>query len=164
MVRISLRDVSLMALIISYFTQYGGQLFALMASASIVAKAPPRSFAMFEGEYGYDSSAFWDLVPTVTAALFVVALVANWKTSRRNFLLFAAAMFIIGAILAMVWLMPEFAEMQAVGFRDMVDPKLQVRAARWLRLDWSIWAFGMITGSALLFAIARPNSNHGPND
>ena len=160
--RSNVRDISLMALIISYFTQYGGQLFALMASATIVAKAPPRSFAMFEGEYGYNSSAFWDLVPTVTAVLFVLALIANWRTTRRNLLVFAAIMFVIGAVLAIFWLMPEFAQMQAIGFSDNVDPQLQARAAKWLKLDWSIWTFGMFSGLPLVVALARPATGTQP--
>jgi hypothetical protein len=145
-----------MALIASYFMQYGGQLFALVVSASTVAKAPPRSFAMFEGEYGYDSSAFWDTVPTITAILFVVSLVANWRTGRRNLLVLAAAMFVVGAILAIFLLMPEFAELQAIPFRDVVDPALQRRAAKWLALDWAVWSLGAISGLALLVALARP--------
>ena len=149
-------NLSLMALIVSYFMQYGGQLFALVVSASTVAKAPPRSFAMYQGEYGYDSSAFWDTVPTITAILFVIGLVANWRTSRRNLLLFAAAMFVVGAILATFLLMPEFAELQAIPFSDVVDPDLQRRAARWLSLDWAVWSLGAISGIALLFALARP--------
>ena len=149
-------NLSLMALIASYFMQYGGQLFALVASASIVAKAPPRSFAMFQGEYGYDSSAFWDTVPTITAILFVVGLIANWRTSRRNLLLLAAAMFVVGAVLAIFMLMPEFAELKAIPFRDAVDLDLQGRAARWLALDWAVWFLGTISGVALLMALARP--------
>ena len=149
-------NLSLMALIASYFIQYGGQLFALVVSANTVAKAPPRSFAMWQGEYGYDSSAFWDTVPTITAILFVVSLIANWRTIRRNLVLFAAAMFVVGAILAMFLLMPEFAELQAIPFSDTVDAELQKRASRWLMLDWGVWSLGAISGIALLVALARP--------
>ena len=77
-------NLSLMALIASYFMQYGGQLFALVVIASTVAKAPPRSFAMWQGEYGYDSSAFLDAIPTITAVLFVVSLIANWRRHDMN--------------------------------------------------------------------------------
>lgn len=156
-------NLSLMALIASYFMQYGGQLFALVVSASTVAKAPPRSFAMWQGEYGYDSSAFWDAIPTITAVLFVVSLIANWRTSRRNLVLLAAAMFVVGAVLAMFLLMPEFAALQAIPFSDAVDPELQRRAARWLTLDWAVWLLGAVSGIPLLVALARPTTAKEPH-
>lgn len=145
-----------MALVASCFMQFGAQLFALVVVAGTVAAAPPRSFAMFAGEYGYNSSAFWDTVPTITAILFVIALVANWKTRRRNLLLFALTMFVIGGIIAGLLLEPMFAEMKALGFRDEVDPVLQSRAATWYALDWMVWGIGSSAGVALLLALIRP--------
>ena len=55
---LNLPNVTLMALVASCFIQIGAQLFALVVVASTVSEAPPRSFAMFQGEYGYNSSAF----------------------------------------------------------------------------------------------------------
>ena len=58
MKELNLSNVTLMAAVASCFIQFGAQLFALVVVASTVAEAPPRSFAMFRGEYGYNSSIF----------------------------------------------------------------------------------------------------------
>jgi len=88
--------------------------------------------------------------------LFVIALVANWKTSRRKLLLFALALFVIAGLVAGLYLEPVFDEMKAIGFRDEVDPVLQRRAARWYALDWAVWALGAVAGVTLLVALIRP--------
>ena len=153
------RNVTLMAAAASCFIQIGAQLFAISVIARTVAQAPPRSFAIFEGTYGYDSSRFWDTVPPITALLLVTALVTNWKTQRRNLLLIAIAIFVLGAVVAGVFLEPTFAEMIAVGYSDAVDPALQRRAANWYALDWAVWMFSLFAGGALLAALVRPVAN-----
>ena len=88
--------------------------------------------------------------------LFVIALVANWKTPRRKLLLFALTLFVIGGLVAGLYLEPVFDEMKAIGFRDAVDPVLQSRAARWYALDRAVWALGAVAGVILLLALIRP--------
>jgi hypothetical protein len=127
--------------------------------ARVVQSAPPRSFAILEGPYSYDSSAFWQTVPPITTVLFLVALIANWKTDRRKLLLGAFTLFVIGGVVAGVYLEPMFAKMIAVGYRDVVDPDLQARAATWYALDWGVWVLGLAAGIALLCALARPATN-----
>ena len=158
MKELDLRNLTLMALVASGLMQIGAQLYALSVVASTVTAAPPRSFAMLQGKYGYDSSAFWSTVPTITFVLFVIALVANWKTPRRKLLLLALTLFVIGGLVAGLYLEPLFDEMKAIGFRDEVDPALQSRAARWYALDWSVWGLGAVAGVTLLLALIRPDT------
>ena len=153
---LNVRNLTLMALVFCCLMQIGAQLFAVSVVASTVSAAPPRSFAMLQGKYGYNSSAFWNTVPMITAVLFVIALIANWKTARRNLLLLALMLFVIGALVAGLYLEPVFDEMKAIGFRDEVDPVLQRRAARWYALDWAVWAPGAVAGVTLLVALIRP--------
>jgi hypothetical protein len=151
-----LPNVTLIALIVSCFIQVGAQLFAVSIIARTVTSAPPRSFAIFEGEYGYDSTAFWQTVPPITAVLFLVALVANWQTDRRKLLLGAFTLFLLGGAVAGFYLEPVFAEIMAIGYRDVVDPELQARAATWSAFDWGVWVVALLAGIALLVALARP--------
>ena len=152
------RNVTLMAAAASCFIQIGAQLFAVSVIVRTVVQAPPRSFAIFEGAYGYDSSSFWNTVPPITALLLVIALATNWQTQRRNLLLIALAVFVLGGVVAGVFLEPTFAEMIAVGYRDAIDPALQRRAANWYVLDWVVWTFSLFAGGALLAALVRPAS------
>jgi hypothetical protein len=150
------RNLTLMALITSCFLQAGGGLFAISMLVSTIIEAPPRSFAILEGEYGYDSSAFWETLPPITAILFVVALIANWKTTRRWLVAGAFALFILGGLLAGMLLEPEFAKITEGGYRDLVDPELQSRARSWYALDWTVWSVTLMAGLTLLVALARP--------
>ncbi len=156
MKELNLPNITLIASVAGCFTQIGAQLYALVVLAGTIVAAPPRSFAILQGEYGYDSSAFWDTSPPIVFALFIIALVANWKTQRRNLMLFALTIFVVQALLMMFLVEPDFTEMKAMGFRDEVDPVLQSRAARWYALDWLGWAIGAIGGVALLLALIRP--------
>ena len=156
MKELNLRNVTLMALVASCFIQIGAQLFALIVVAGTVSEAPPRSFAMFQGEYGYNSSAFWSTVPNITSVLFIVALITNWKTRRRNLLLLALTLFIAAALAANLILEPIFDEMKTMGYRDEVDPVMQSRAANWYALDWAVWGMAFGAGLALLLALIRP--------
>jgi len=154
-----LPDITLIALIVSCFLQIGAQLFAVSMIARVVQSAPPRSFAILEGEYRYDSGTFWQIVPPITTVFFLVALAANWKTDRRKLLLGAFILFLIGGAAAGLYLEPMFARLITVGYRDVVDPDLQARAATWYGLDWGVWVLGLIAGLALLTALARPVTN-----
>ncbi|MEJ7847393.1 MAG: hypothetical protein WKF92_04800 [Pyrinomonadaceae bacterium] len=153
---LNIPNVTLMAVAASCLIQIGAQLFALVVVAGTVAEAPPRSFAMFAGEYGYNSSAFWSTVPPVTAVLFIIALVANWKTQRRELLLFALTMFVLGGIVAGLLVEPMFDEMKAIGYSDKIDPILQSRAAKWYALDWMLWSIAASAGVALLLSLVCP--------
>jgi hypothetical protein len=156
---LNIRTIALMALIVSCFAQIGAQLFALSVVADTLAQAPPRSFAILEGQYRYDSSAFWGTVPPITGLLYILALVANWKTRRRMLLLASFALFVIGGVVAGLLLEPEFASISAAGYSDTIDPALQSRAARWLAFDWAVWGISLAAGIVLLLALARPISS-----
>ena len=156
MKELNLSNATLMAAVASCFIQFGAQLFALIVVAGTVAEAPPRSFAMFQGEYGYNSSIFWNMVPPITFVLLIIALVMNWKTRRRNLLLLALTMFIVAGLMAGFLLEPIFDEMKATGYRDEIDPILQSRAATWYALDWAVWSLGFVAGLSLLLALIRP--------
>ena len=153
---LSVKNLTLMAVAAACLVQVGAQLFALSVVASTVSAAPPRSFAILQGDYRYDSSGFWSTVPPITAVLFVTALISNWRTSRRNLLLVALMLFVVGGLVAGFYLEPTFDEIRKIGFRDEIDPVLQTRAARWYATDWVVWVIGATAGVCLLLALIRP--------
>ena len=153
---LNVRNLTLMAVITSCFLQVGGGLFAISILVSTITEAPPRSFAILEGAYGYDSSAFWETLPPITGILLVIALIANWKTSRRWLIAAAIALFILGGLLAGMLLEPEFARITEGGYRETIDAELQRRAHSFYALDWAVWSVTLMAGLALLLALARP--------
>jgi hypothetical protein len=152
----TIRNVSLIAAIASCFVQIGAQLFAIVVIVRTTIAAPPRSFAMFQGEYGYDSGVFWETVPPLTLVLLITAIIANWRTTRRGLLLAALALFVIGSVVAGVVVEPGFDKLMAVGYSDAVDASLQSQAASLYAYDWGLWLISLTAGLALLFALARP--------
>ena len=153
---VNFRNASLLAVVASCFLQLGAQLFAISVVVGTLTAAPPRSFAILEGAYRYDSSAFWNVVPMITGLLFLIAVIANWRTSRRWLLVTAFGLFILAGVLAGALLEPEFARLTAAGYRDAVDPVLQGQAARFYALDWGVWSVGLAAGLLLLIALMRP--------
>ena len=152
----NLKNVTLIAVTASCLLQVGAQLFAVSIVASTVSAAPPRSFAMLQGEYGYNSSSFWDVVPPITFLLFIIALITNWKTQRKKLIFLALIIFIIAGLLAGILLEPFFADILKVGYSDRVDTILQAQAKRWYIYDWMVWTLGLLAGLTLLVALARP--------
>lgn len=156
MKELGLRNITLMAAVAGSLIQLGAQLFAVSMVASTLSAAPPRSLAILEGAYRYDSEAFWQTVPLITFLLLVIAVVANWKTPRRKFLLFALTLFVSGGLLAGIFVEPMFDDIKAVGYRDEIDPLLQSRAMTWYALDWAMWGIGAVGGASLLLALVQP--------
>lgn len=161
MKELNLKNITLLALVVSCHLQVGAQLFAIAVVVNTLAAAPPRSFAMLQGEYGYNSGAFWDTVPMITFLLFIVAMVTNWKTKRRKLILLALSLFIIAGVVAGFFVEPIFADMIKSGYRDHVDPVLQTQAKSWYMFDWMVWVLGLLAGLILLVALLRPISNAG---
>ena len=157
-----LSNVTLIALAASYFTQIGAGVFALTVIGRVVRAAPPRSLAMLQGQYRYDSSAFWQVVPAITGVLFLLAIAANWKTRRRGLMLGALALFAISGVTTVVFVQALFAEVVASGYRDAVDPALQALAARWYAWDWGIRCIDAAAGLALLVALTRTVGDSAP--
>lgn len=156
MKELNLKNITLIALVACCLLQVGAQLFALSVVASTLAQAPPRSFAMLNGEYGYNSSAFWNTVPMITFLLFIITLVTNWKSQRRKLILFALILFIIAGLVAGFFVEPIFADIIKRGYSDHVDPILQTQAKRWYVFDWMVWVLGLFAGLTLLIALIRP--------
>ena len=51
----TLPNLSLIPAVVGALLQAGAQLFAITVIVGTVTEAPPRSLAMYAGDYGYDS-------------------------------------------------------------------------------------------------------------
>ena len=153
------KDLSLIACAASSLVQVGAQLFAILVIVRTLIAAPPRSFAMLQGDYGYDSSIFWNTVPMITLVAMLVALVANWKTTRRGLMLLALGLSIVGSIVAGLVVESGFGELLSVGYRDAVDAGIKSQADTLYLYDWGLWGLSLGAGLCLLLALARPAVN-----
>ena len=151
-----LPNLSLGLATIGALLQAGAQLFAVAVIVGTVTQAPPRSLAIYNGEYGYDSGPFWEVVPAITLLLLLVALIANWRTARRRLVISAFGLFVLAGLFAAFVTGPLQAELISAGFADSVDPTLAALAARWHALDWASWALTLVPGVLLVSAMFVP--------
>lgn len=152
----TLANLFLIPAVIGALLQAGAQLFAITVVVGTVTAAPPRSLAMYAGEYGYNSGPFWNVMPTVTFALLLLALAGNWRTPRRRLLVAALALFIAAGLFTVFVMGPVQADVVGVGYSDTVDEGLRIQAARWHMLDWASWALALSTGVVLVASLAIP--------
>ena len=146
-------NLSLIPAAVGALLQAGAQLFAIAVIVGTVTEAPPRSLAVYAGEYGYNSSPFWEMMPTVTLGLLLIALVGNWRT-RRRLVLAAVALFIAAGLFTVFVMGPVQEAVVRVGYSDAVDEALRAQAARWHMLDWVSWALTLSVGVVLAAALA----------
>ena len=146
-------NASLVPAVVGALLQAGAQLFAVAVVVGTVTEAPPRSLAMYAGEYGYDSGPFWEAMPTVTLGLLLIALVGNWRTPRRHLLLAAVGLFIAAGLFAVFVMGPAQEAVVGTGYSDAVDEALRAQAAHWRMLDWASWALTLSVGVVLAAAL-----------
>lgn len=156
MQRTRLANATLLVVTASWLIQLGAGIFALSVIGRVLIAAPPRSFAMLEGAYGYDSGAFWETMPAITGLLLLVALVVNWKSRRRGPLLGALAIFVVAGLFIGGYVGPLLSGIVAGGYQDIVDPELQRRASTWYALDWGGKGLDVAAIVLLLVALMRP--------
>ncbi len=145
--------LSLITATVSALLQAGAQLFAIVVIVNTVTAAPPRSLAMYAGPYAYNSGPFWEVMPTVTLGLILVALAGNWRTPRRRLLLASVALFIAAGLFTVLVMGPVQDVVVSVGYNDSVNETLRVQAARWRLLDWAGWVLTLGSGLLLISAM-----------
>jgi len=119
-----MKDFLLILGIIAHFVLIGADIFGQIVISPVVLSAPPASLAIFQGEYAYNSTVFWQPANMVALALLIVALIANWNTPRRALLVG----WFVGSVRLPLYRWASF-------FRNMVPsyPRLLIRLSiqRW---------------------------------
>lgn len=146
-------NLSMVTAATSALLQAGAQLFAIVVIVNTVTAAPPRSLAMYAGPYAYNSGPFWEVMPTVTLVLILVALAGNWRTPRRRLLLASVALFIAAGLFTVLVMGPVQDAVVSVGYNDTVNDSLRTQAARWRLLDWAGWVLTLGSGLLLISAM-----------
>lgn len=126
-----MKNAFLFAATIFHFILVGATLFGNIVIVPVVLSAPPESLAIFQGQYAYDSTVFWQPVNMIALGLLLVALIANWRTSRRNLMIG----WLVGSVAVSIWslmfIFPEYVDIVSSPFEITVDSDLVERGARW---------------------------------
>src|SRR6478736_593861 len=105
--KFKLTDVSLICLTLFYIMMLGGGSYEQLTVTTVVTSAPPKSLYMLQGPFGFKPIIFWIIFRPITIILFLLAVVANWKNSRRKLLLFAFGIDLITTIATFTYFAPE---------------------------------------------------------
>ena len=110
---------------------------------------------MVGGEYGYDSSIWWDVFPNVSLVIFLIALITNWKTDRRKWLLISFAIGLLSAIYAIFLLEPVQASVKANALAETVPSDISEQAQTWLQVDLGFQLLSLLSTLILFQPIVK---------
>ena len=153
-----MKDLLLILAIIAHFVLIGADIFGQVVISPVVLSAPPESLVIFQGEYAYDSTVFWQPANMIALALLIVALIANWNTPRRALLVawFVGSVTITVASLGVIF--PEYGAIVSTPFDTVIDPALVERGADWRLISFFRMIAFLGIGMLPLYALTRPKS------
>ncbi len=125
------RDLFLVAACMSIMVVMGGAIYEHMAVIPNWTHAPPASLIMFQEPYGINPAPFWALGHLVTLICMVLALVFNWKTSRRTNILITFIGYIIILIVTYTYFVPILLEIIRTPVQSTADSALVRKANEW---------------------------------
>ena len=95
------------------------------------------------------------IIHPVTILLFVAALIANWKTSRRRQILGVLSTYIIILIITAAYFVPELLHIITSPYQEHIDKDLQSRAALWEKLSLVRLSLVVVLSVVLLSSLTK---------
>lgn len=143
---------------ISFIIVIGGAVYEHTALVPVWTNAIPASLSMFQGEYGLRPINFWSWVHPVTMLLLVLALVLNWRTARKPYIILVIGGYFLALLVTFIYFVPELLLLTQTAFSTSIDPDLTARGGRWESLSLFRLAFMFLLAIVLLFAVARDSA------
>ncbi len=115
-------------------------LFAIIIGAAVYehlsivprwSAAPPRSLAMFQGEFGLNAAAFWTAIHPVSVLFFLISLFLSWRTARRSNLLIVFSGYVLILLTTAIYFVPELLSITSSAYSDEISDALTRRASKW---------------------------------
>jgi hypothetical protein len=160
---ISIKNLALIAATISFISVTGGAIYEHAAVVPQWSAAPPVSLSMFQGPYGLNPGAFWRYIHPVTLLLLFLAIVLNWKTERRKYILRMFCGYVVILMVTFSYFVPELVEIITSPFTSTTDQSLFIRASRWETLSLIRLGFMVLISGGLAYALTKPETNK-PNN
>ena len=149
------KTVSLIFACISFIIVIGGATYEHLAVVPAWSAAVPASLTMFQGPYALTAQKFWIPIHPVAIALLTIALIFNWRTERRKFIVVTLAGYLLVLAITAVYFVPELMALTQTVYRTSVDPELTRRATQWEALSVVRLAFLLSLAFTLLFGLSR---------
>jgi membrane protein YdbS with pleckstrin-like domain len=116
----------------------------------------PASLTMFQGEYALAAQRFWIPIHPFTLILLITALVLNWNTARRKFIIATIVGYAAVLAITTVWFVPELLAIPRSTYSNAIDPLLTQRGATWELYSLIRLAFLILLAISLLFGLSKP--------
>ncbi|PSR52371.1 hypothetical protein AHMF7605_01945 [Adhaeribacter arboris] len=127
----NVKDLAYSFACLSFAVVIGAAVYEHLAVVPQWSAAPPASLSMFQGQYGLNAGAFWQLIHPITLLLFITALILSWKTERRKSMLITLSGYFIILIITAIYFVPELLAITGTAFSETVDAALTKRAQLW---------------------------------
>ncbi len=151
----SLKTFILILAAISFITVIGGAVYEHVGAVPVWASAAPASLAMFQGEYAITPFRFWMPVHPITVLLLLAALLLNWSTERRKYILITLAGYFVVLITTFTYFVPELMSIVQTAYSSAIDPDLTRRAKNWELMSLARLAFMFILAVVLLLGLSK---------
>ncbi|MBC7874423.1 MAG: hypothetical protein H7Y01_10525 [Ferruginibacter sp.] len=155
----STKTILLILASISFIIVIGGAVYEHLAVVPKWKQAPPASLTMFQGEYGLNPGVFWQMIHPVTLALLIAALLANWKTGRRKYIIIPITGYALALIITFFYFVPELLSIIQAPFATVADKSLVARANMWEILSLVRLVYILALAFSLLFSLTKGNEN-----
>lgn len=154
----TLRTLILVLASISFCIVIGGAVYEHLAIVPTWSAAVPASLTMFQGEYAIAPGRFWIPIHPVTILLLLMALIVNWPTPRRKFILTTVTGYVMVLIATFLFFVPELMALTQSAYSTVVDVDLTRRAKTWEMLSLVRLAFMVLLAVILLHGLSQPGS------
>jgi hypothetical protein len=150
------RTISLILASISFIIVIGGAVYEHLAVVPVWSAAVPASLTMFQGPHALAAQNFWIPIHPTTLLLMLAALLFNWKTERRKFILTTIGGYVLVLGITAVYFVPELMSLTQTTFSTNVDIQLTRRANLWESLSLIRLAFLLTLAFVLLLGLSKP--------
>ena len=140
---------------LSFSVIIGAGIYEHIALWPVAFSEPPKSLSVFQGPYRLTPAPFWMSIHPITLIFFVAALIANWRTNRKQTLLITIAGYMLILVVTHIYFVPELMELTGTPFSDTVDPSLQDRGSLWINLSLIRAAILIVLSLNLLLTFAK---------
>src|SRR5688572_29700800 len=144
---------------ISFIVVIGGATYEHLGIVPVWASAAPASLSMFQGEYGIMPQRFWIPIHPVTLALHALALIANWKTAARNYVLITIVGYAAILVTTFIFFVPELISITQSAFSPTIDAELTRRAEMWETLSLVRLGVLFMLAVVLLLGLSKAERN-----
>ncbi|MEO7983916.1 MAG: hypothetical protein ABI688_07535 [Bacteroidota bacterium] len=151
----SIKTILLIVAATFFIIVIGGGMYEHIAIVPKWKQAPPESLAMFQGKYGINPGNFWEKIHPVALALLIAALVANWKTPRKRYILITITGYAVALVVTFLYFVPELLSIIHTPYLAVADNGLIKRAGRWEMFSLIRLGYCFALAVVLLYSLTK---------